>query len=91
MLPRGEFSTVGPCELDWATEQYKCPLANGITFTLLAFLQALNVFWLSCLLRSAYCLNFMGIAKDDSTEDDELNKTAMETVVHSKHQEVLSS
>ncbi|KAK2022911.1 TLC domain-containing protein [Colletotrichum zoysiae] len=70
-LPGAEFSTVGPYELDWDAEQYKCPLSNAISFGLLAALQALNLFWLYCLLRSAYKFVFLGIAKDDRSEDEE--------------------
>lgn len=94
-LPGGDFNTVGPYELDWAAQQYKCPLANAITFTLLSFLQALNIFWLYCLLRSAYRLVFKGIAKDDRSEDEEPQlgevETGMGPAAHGKHQEVLSS
>lgn len=71
MLPGAEFSTVGPYTLDWAAGQYKGPLANGIAFGMLAALQALNVFWLYCLLRSAYRLAFLGIAKDDRSDAEE--------------------
>ncbi|KAK3988254.1 putative sphingosine N-acyltransferase-like protein [Cladorrhinum sp. PSN332] len=70
-LPRGEFSTVGPYVLDWAAEQYKSPLANVVAFGLLAFLQALNIFWLYCLLRAAYKFVFLGLAKDDRSEAEE--------------------
>lgn len=65
-----EFSTVGPYELNWETEQYKCLLSNVITFTLLAGLQAVNLFWLWCLMRNAYRFLFLGIAKDDRSEDE---------------------
>ncbi|KAJ0166070.1 Sphingosine N-acyltransferase LAG1 [Colletotrichum tanaceti] len=70
-LPGAAFSTVGPYELNWETEQYKCPLSNTITFALLAALQALNLFWLGCLLRGAYRFVFLGVAKDDRSEDEE--------------------
>ncbi|KAI1840999.1 hypothetical protein JX266_012780 [Neoarthrinium moseri] len=66
-----EFRTVGPYELNWGLEQFKCPLALAIAFTLLAVLQALNLFWLYCLMRSAYRFVFRGIAKDDRSEDEE--------------------
>ncbi|KAI1763093.1 longevity assurance proteins LAG1/LAC1 [Hypoxylon sp. FL1150] len=65
-----EFGAVGPYELDWAAEQFKCPLSNVVTFVLLASLQALNLFWLYCLLRSAYKFVYLGIAKDDRSEDE---------------------
>ncbi|KAK2776717.1 hypothetical protein FQN53_002509 [Emmonsiellopsis sp. PD_33] len=66
-----EFRTVGPYELDWATQQYKCFLSNVITFALLAALQALNIFWLFCLLRSAYRFVVHNVAKDDRSEGEE--------------------
>lgn len=66
-----EFRTVGPYELDWEAEQYKCVISNVITFALLAALQALNIFWLGALIRSAYRLAVLKIAKDDRSEDDE--------------------
>ncbi|KAF3067196.1 Sphingosine N-acyltransferase lac1 [Daldinia childiae] len=34
------------------------------------FLAALNLFWLYCLLRNAYRFIFLGIAKDDRSEDE---------------------
>lgn len=71
MLPGAEFSTVGPYTLDWDAEQYKCPLANIIAYSLLMSLQLLNLFWLYCLLRSAYRLVFLGIAKDDRSDAEE--------------------
>lgn len=66
-----EFRTVGPYELDWETEQYKCWISNVVTFVLLAALQGLNIFWLGALLRSAYRLVFLKIVKDDRSEDEE--------------------
>ncbi|KAL7810640.1 TLC domain-containing protein [Trichoderma gracile] len=63
-----EFRTVGPYELDWDTQQYKCWISNGITFALLASLQALNLFWLYCLLRSMYKFLVYRIKKDDRSE-----------------------
>jgi acyl-CoA-dependent ceramide synthase len=70
-LPGGEFSTVGHYVLDWDAEQYKCPLANVITFGLLAALQALNLFWLYCLVRNAYKFAVLGEAKDDRSEAED--------------------
>ncbi|TVY15993.1 Sphingosine N-acyltransferase-like protein FUM17 [Lachnellula arida] len=66
-----EFKTVGPYELDWEAEQFKSPLSNVIALTLLSALQALNLFWLFCLLRSAYRLVVYRIAKDDRSEVEE--------------------
>lgn len=66
-----EFQTVGPYELNWETQQYKCWISNIITFALLAVLQALNLFWLYCLLRSAFKFLLTGEKKDDRSEPDE--------------------
>lgn len=66
-----EFRTVGPYELNWETQQYKCWISNIITFVLLALLQALNLFWLYCLLRSAFKFLATGEKKDDRSEPDE--------------------
>ncbi|KAI5866543.1 TRAM/LAG1/CLN8 homology domain-containing protein [Durotheca rogersii] len=65
-----EFGTVGPYEFDWEKEQFKSPLSQAVTFSLLAALQALNLFWLYCLLRSAYRFIVLGVAKDDRSEDE---------------------
>ncbi|KAI1313514.1 TLC domain-containing protein [Xylaria venustula] len=66
-----EFRTVGPYVLDWEAEQYKCEISNVITFVLLAALQALNLFWLYCLLRNAYRFVVLGVAKDDREDDED--------------------
>ncbi|KAI1426126.1 TLC domain-containing protein [Xylaria sp. FL1777] len=66
-----EFRTIGPYVMDWEAEQYKCEISNVITFVLLAALQALNLFWLYCLLRNAYRFVVLGVAKDDREEDED--------------------
>jgi acyl-CoA-dependent ceramide synthase len=66
-----EFKTVGPYELNWETQQYKCFLSNIIAFGLLAALQALNLIWLFFLLRNAYRFVVHKIAKDDRSEDED--------------------
>ncbi|KAI0481404.1 TLC domain-containing protein [Xylaria cf. heliscus] len=66
-----EFRTIGPYVLDWEAEQYKCEISSAITFTLLAALQALNLYWLYCLLRNGYRFAVLGIAKDDREEDED--------------------
>ncbi|KAJ6123732.1 TRAM1-like protein [Penicillium samsonianum] len=66
-----EFRTVGPYELNWETQQYKCWISNVIAFGLLAALQTLNLFWLYCLLRSAFKFLVTGEKKDDRSEPDE--------------------
>lgn len=66
-----EFRTVGPYELDWAAEQYKCWISQGISLTLLSALQALNLFWLFFIIRIAYRFVFYNVAKDDRSDADE--------------------
>ncbi|KAK8115017.1 sphingosine N-acyltransferase lac1 [Apiospora kogelbergensis] len=66
-----EFRTVGPYEMDWENGQFKCLLSNVITGTLLASLQALNLFWLFFIVRIAYRFAFAGVAKDDRSDGDD--------------------
>ncbi|KAK7989498.1 hypothetical protein PG989_009813 [Apiospora arundinis] len=66
-----EFRTVGPYEMDWEAGQFKCLLSNVITGTLLASLQALNLFWLFFIVRIAYRFAFAGVAKDDRSDGDD--------------------
>lgn len=66
-----EYQEVGPYGMDWEAGQYKGVLSNVVTFVLLASLQALNLFWLYCLLRAAYKLVVLNIAKDDRSEDED--------------------
>ncbi|KAI0187732.1 sphingosine N-acyltransferase lac1 [Xylaria flabelliformis] len=66
-----EFRTIGPYVMDWEAEQYKCEISSVITFVLLAALQALNLFWLYCLLRNGYRFVVLGVAKDDREEDED--------------------
>ncbi|KAL9017552.1 MAG: hypothetical protein Q9185_005117 [Variospora sp. 1 TL-2023] len=64
------FVTVGPFELDWATQQYKCWIAQYITFGLLTCLQLINVFWLYFILRIAARIFTGGETKDDRSDDE---------------------
>ncbi|KAF4460130.1 Sphingosine N-acyltransferase lac1 [Fusarium albosuccineum] len=66
-----EFKTVGPYELNWETEQYKCSLSFAITSTLLIALQALNLVWLYYVLRVAYRITFYNEQKDARSDDEE--------------------
>lgn len=70
-----EFRTIGPYELNWETQQYKCWISNIITFALLAMLQSLNLFWLYCLMRSAWKFVAYGVKKDDRSEDESETET----------------
>jgi acyl-CoA-dependent ceramide synthase len=66
-----EFRTVGPFELNWETEQYKCTLSQYITAALLSALQALNLFWLFFIVRIAYRFIVDKTAEDDRSEDED--------------------
>ncbi|KAI6092466.1 longevity assurance proteins LAG1/LAC1 [Hypoxylon rubiginosum] len=66
-----EFQTVGPYELNWETEQYKCSLSFWITLTLLSSLQALNLFWLFFIIRIAYRFVLYDIADDDRSDAED--------------------
>jgi very-long-chain ceramide synthase len=66
-----EFRTVGPFVLDWETQQYKCWISQLITFTLLAGLQLINLFWLAFILRIAWRLAASNVAKDDRSDDED--------------------
>jgi len=46
-----QFASIGPYQLNWETQQYKCWISQYITFGLLAALQAVNLFWLFLILR----------------------------------------
>ncbi|KAH7143963.1 TLC domain-containing protein [Dactylonectria macrodidyma] len=71
-----EFETIGSFEMDWEAEQFKCRLSQVITSTLLASLQALNLFWLFCIVRVAYRFAFQNQLNDDrSDEEDEDEET----------------
>jgi acyl-CoA-dependent ceramide synthase len=71
-----DFTTVGPYELNWETQQYKCWIAQYISFTLLALLQLVNLFWFFFILRIAYRFIVYKDADDDRSEyepsEDEL-------------------
>ncbi|KEY67209.1 hypothetical protein S7711_03068 [Stachybotrys chartarum IBT 7711] len=66
-----EFRTVGPFELNWETEQYKCWISQYITTALLAALQALNLFWLWFIVRIAYRFVVDKTAEDDRSADED--------------------
>lgn len=66
-----EFATVGPYELNWETEQYKCWISQVITFALLASLQAVNLFWLYLIVRIAKNYVFNTNWVDERSDDEE--------------------
>ncbi|KAL8812921.1 MAG: hypothetical protein Q9200_000660 [Gallowayella weberi] len=65
------YSTVGPFELNWDTQQYKCWISQYITFGLLASLQAMNVFWLYFIGKVALRVMRGGEKKDDRSDVEE--------------------
>ncbi|KAF9871358.1 TLC domain-containing protein [Colletotrichum karsti] len=75
-----EFHTVGPYELNWETQQYKCWISKVITFSLLGLLQGLNLFWLFFLVRIGYRYVWHGEEKDDRSEAEESDYEPMETI-----------
>jgi len=66
-----EFRTVGPFDLNWETQQYKCWISQYITFGLLAALQAVNLFWLYLILRIAKNFVFSSTLEDERSEDED--------------------
>ncbi|KAF7588969.1 hypothetical protein BBP40_004971 [Aspergillus hancockii] len=66
-----EFRTVGPYELNWETQQYKCWISQIITFALLASLQAVNLFWLFLILRILKNYVFNSVRKDERSDDED--------------------
>lgn len=66
-----EFRTVGPFELNWETQQYKCWISQYITFALLASLQAVNLFWLFLILRILANYVFNSVKKDERSDDED--------------------
>ncbi|KAI9672440.1 MAG: hypothetical protein M1829_004519 [Trizodia sp. TS-e1964] len=66
-----EFPTVGPFTMDWEAQQYKCRLSQVITFSLLATLQAVNLFWTFLILRIAKNIVFNSAFVDERSEDED--------------------
>lgn len=91
LLPNGQFRTVGPYELNWDTQQYKCWISQVITFPLLAMLQAVNLFWFFLILRILYRFVRTGEEKDERSEDEEDEDLIEETKTngHSEKPEVM--
>ncbi|ETN45148.1 uncharacterized protein HMPREF1541_10025 [Cyphellophora europaea CBS 101466] len=66
-----EFRSVGPFELNWETQQYKCWISQYITFGLLACLQAVNLFWLFLIIRIAKNFVFNTDLADERSDDED--------------------
>ncbi|MCJ1313628.1 hypothetical protein MMC25_007307 [Agyrium rufum] len=65
------FRTVGPFELNWETQQYKCWLSQYIAFSLLSALQAINLFWLYLIIKIALTVVFSSEIRDVRSDDEE--------------------
>ncbi|KAI4124470.1 MAG: hypothetical protein LQ338_004788 [Usnochroma carphineum] len=65
------FATVGPFQLDWETQQYKCWISQYITFALLATLQAINIFWLYFIVKVGLRVYRDGVKKDERSDEEE--------------------
>ncbi|KAL8671024.1 MAG: hypothetical protein Q9168_004456 [Polycauliona sp. 1 TL-2023] len=65
------FASIGPFDLNWETQQYKCTLSQYISFSLLACLQAMNIFWLYFIARVALKVFKTGEKKDERSDDEE--------------------
>ena len=76
-----EFRTVGPFELNWETQQYKCWISQYITFSLLVCLQAVNLFWLFLILRIAKNFVFAKDLADERSDDEEEEEEEPKTLV----------
>jgi acyl-CoA-dependent ceramide synthase len=75
------FKTVGPFELNWETQQYKCWISQYIAFGLLASLQVVNIYWFYLIGKIAIRFIKDKKADDDrseygSTEDEEVERDA---------------
>lgn len=78
-----EFATVGPYELNWETQQYKCWISQVITFVLLGILQALNLFWLFLILRVLWrYLTTSNLVDDTSDVEEEKPEGLSDKVNH---------
>lgn len=62
---------MGPYELNWETQQYKCSLSQAISFALLGILQLINLFWLVLILRIALNIFIRDDSTDTRSEDED--------------------
>jgi acyl-CoA-dependent ceramide synthase len=66
-----DFASIGPYELNWMAEQYKCWISQYITFGLLMALQLVNMFWFYLILRILWRLLIsMGQEVEDVRSED---------------------
>lgn len=65
-----EFKTVGPYELSFPDQQYKCWISQPIVFTLIFALQLVNIYWFFLILRILFRYIFFDVVKDDRSDDE---------------------
>ncbi|KAK6197959.1 acyl-CoA-dependent ceramide synthase [Scheffersomyces amazonensis] len=65
-----EFRTVGPWELNWETQQYKCWISQPIVFFLIGVLQIVNLYWFFLILRILWRYIVGGVARDERSDDE---------------------
>ncbi|KAL9000273.1 MAG: hypothetical protein Q9169_000990 [Polycauliona sp. 2 TL-2023] len=85
------FASIGPFDLNWETQQYKCTLSQYITFSLLACLQAMNIFWLCFIARVALKVYKTGEKKDERSDDEEEEEVGDEKAVKEKEERARAS
>ena len=68
---------MGPYELEWETEQYKCELSHWISTLLLGGLQMLNLYWGFLILRVAWRFGVKGELADERSEDEDEEEEAV--------------
>ncbi|GME81701.1 unnamed protein product [Ambrosiozyma monospora] len=73
-----EFKTVGPWELNWETEQYKCWISQPIVFGLIFALQLVNIYWFFLILRVIYRMYKTNVAVDDRSDDEDEDEESTE-------------
>ncbi|AOA61407.1 Ceramide synthase component [Komagataella phaffii CBS 7435] len=73
-----EFRTVGPFELNWITQQYKCWISQPIVFSLIFALQLVNLYWFVLILRILYRHIFLDVTKDERSDDESEEEAQVE-------------
>ncbi|ORY76034.1 TLC domain-domain-containing protein [Protomyces lactucae-debilis] len=79
-----EFETVGPWEIDWEKEHYKCWISQYVTFGLLFMILLLNIYWSFLIARIAYRFILSNEAKDERSDDED--EAEQEAPVQKKRQ-----
>ncbi|KAE9977231.1 hypothetical protein BLS_001562 [Venturia inaequalis] len=67
------FQTIGPYDLNWETQQYKCWISQWIVFSMLLALQLVNLFWFFLILRILWRLvaSWGEVVEDDRSDADD--------------------